>query len=282
MSFQPTTGRVLCRLELQALAALIIAAADAWGLPAYRENFDKPGRPVAPAGMTWSRVSDLCPVDWWRRIIPGDGYAYLTVLRSRLVRLPAESPKLRFQTLKLGPVGPGHRFTMRAKDAVIPGVASMIFTHREAATLDEIDIELAAHDSGSCSTAHGMDPGGGWNDIRLNVWAGADPETLVPTSQLRMPIRDARGAGVSHRDGRFHTYTIEWGRESVRFLIDGVEQATVTDLVPQGTAELHFGLRQVSWAGEAGWSGFRTMLVDWVAIEPLADSAAAHPDVELP
>lgn len=52
-------------------------------------------------------------------------------------------------------------------------------------------------------------------------------------------------------------------------MIDGVEQAVIDDVVPRGEADLIFGLRQMPWAGEPDWDDYRTMLVDWVAIEPL-------------
>ena len=90
-----------------------------------------------------------------------------------------------------------------------------------------------------------------------------------------MPIVEADGRWVSHQDGKFHTYSIEWRTNSVRFIIDGVEQALIDKVVPQEPADLIVGLRQMPWAGHPDWEGYRTMLVDWIAIEPLPEEQTA-------
>ena len=105
--------------------------------------------------------------------------------------------------------------------------------------------------------------------MRLNTYAAADVGKFVPSRKIQKPITDADGRRVSHQDGKFHTYAIEWRTTSVRFLIDGVEQAVIKDVVPQGEADLIVGLRQMPWAGHPDWDGYRTMLVDWISIEPL-------------
>ena len=114
--------------------------------------------------------------------------------------------------------------------------------------------------------------------MRLNTYAEADTTTLVPARKIQTPIVDADGRRVSHQDGKFHTYTIEWRTDSVRFVIDGVEQAVIDKVVPQESADLILGLRQMPWAGHPDWEGYRTMLVDWIAIEPLDAEKATSGD----
>jgi len=272
MSSRKTAKRAWFRLEPAVFAAALIAAASTADAVEYRENFDEPGRPQAPEGLEWSYRAELCPVKSWQNIVPGDGYAYLSVERSWLEPRKHNAVFWPFQTLTVGPVGPGHRLTMRARDAAIPGVASMIFTHRENGAIDEIDIEIAADDTYAPGTGHPIGPDGGWTDVRLNTYAQADPQTLAPSRRLQKPITDAQSSKVSHRDGKFHIYAIEWRQDSVRFFIDGVEQAAIEDVVPQGPADLILGLRQMPWAGEPDWDGYRTMLDDWVSIEPLEEN----------
>jgi hypothetical protein len=267
-----TAGRAWWGPEL--LAAALLGTATAHALE-YRENFQHPGQPVAPPGYRWHYRAELAPATDWQQIVPGDGFAYLSVRRSWLERQPRNRSSWPFQTITFGPLEPGHRLTMRARDAAIPGVASMIFTHREDETLDEIDIEIAAADAEGTAPGHLTGAAGGWTDVRLNTYAAADTATLLPARTLKMPIVDASGKRTSHQDGRFHTYAIEWRTNSVRFLVDGVEQAVITAVVPQRPANLIVGLRQMPWAGRAEWNGYRTMLVDWVAIEPLDDESTA-------
>ena len=220
-------------------------------------------------------MSELSPAKSWYKIVPGDGFAYLPVERSLLKPRHHHGTFWPFQTVTFGPVGPGHRFTMRARDTAIPGVASMMFIHREKETLDEIDIEIVADDTHGPETGHPTCPDGGWTDARLNTYAAADVGKFVPSRKIQKAITDADERRVSHRDGTFHTYAIEWRTSSVRFLIDGVEQAVVVDIVPQGEADLIVGLRQMPWAGRPDWEDYRTMLVDWVAVEPLPEAPPA-------
>ena len=269
MSSRKTAKRAWFRLEPSVFAAVLIAGAAQTAAVEYRENFDKPGKPQAPEGLSWSYRAELCPVKSWNKIVPGDGYAYLSVERSWLEPRAHNAIFWPFQTLTVGPVAPGHRLTMRARGTAIPGVASMIFTHRESDTIDEIDIEIAADDTYASGTGHPIGSDGGWTDVRLNTYAQADPQTFTPSRRLQKPITDAQGSKVSHRDGKFHTYSVEWRQDSVRFFIDGIEQSMITDVVPQGSADLIFGLRQMPWAGEPDWDGYQTMLVDWVSIETL-------------
>lgn len=269
MSFRKTAERAWSRPDTVIAAAIFAFGPGAACALEYRENFDEPGKPEAPEGLEWNYRAELCPVKAWNKIIPGDGYAYLAVAKSWLEPTAQNTTVWPFQTLILGPVTPGHRLSMRARDAVIPGVASMIFTHREKDTLDEIDIEITADDTYATGTGHPTEAEGGWTDARFNTYANADPKTLEPSRRIQKPIMDVMGGKVSHRDGEFHAYSIEWGWKSVRFLIDGVEQAVIEDVVPQGSADLIVGLRQMPWAGQPDWDDYRTMLVDWISIEAL-------------
>ena len=120
MSSRKTARRAWWAPEI--LAAFVLGACAAHALE-YREDFDNPGRPAAPPGHEWSYLAELCPVKSWYNIVPGDGFAYLSVERSWLEPRPQHSSFWPFQTVTFGPVGPGHRLTMRARDTAIPGVA---------------------------------------------------------------------------------------------------------------------------------------------------------------
>lgn len=267
MSFRKIARRTWWRPDI--FAALLLLGTTAARALDYREDFANPGKPAAPPGHAWSYLAKLSPAKSWYKIVPGDGFAYLSVERSLLKTRLHPGAFWPFQTITFGPVGPGHRFAMRARDTAIPGVASMIFIHREKETLDEIDIEIVADDTHGPGTGHPNGPEGGWTDVRLNTYAAADLGRFLPSRKIQKAITDADGRRVSHQDGKFHTYAFEWRTNSVRFLIDGVEQAVVEDVVPQGEADLIVGLRQMPWASRPNWEDYRTMLIDWIAIEPL-------------
>jgi hypothetical protein len=235
----------------------------------YFVGFDQPGRPPDHEGLTWDYQAELSPAPDWETLIPGDGFAYLSVERSALGRKRGRHGAWPFQTLSFGPIGSNHRISMRAKNAAIPGVAAMIFTYREKDRVDEIDIEIVADDTEAPDTGHPTGPDGGWTDIRLNTWAEADKVSLRPGRHIQMPILDAEGRKVSHRDHQFHIYTIEWRPAEIRFYIDGVLQKTINDLVPDAPSRVIFGLREMPWAGEPDWEGTQTLLVDWITVEPL-------------
>lgn len=255
--------------RLGPLRALVLAfCLGSSTLPAheYFEGFDAPGKPAERDGIAWDYTAELSAADW-KVLIPGDGYAHLSVDRSALKDHPAGPWP--FQTLSLGPVSSNNRLSIRAKNTAIPGVACQIFTYREKTKVDEIDIEIVADDTQGPLTGHRTGPDGGWTDVRLNTWANANPNTLRPTGTIRTPIKDADGKKISHQDGRFHIYTIEWESEVVRFYIDGVLQAFIDDIAPDCLSTVIFGMRQMPWAGTPDWSGRQTMLVDWIDIEPL-------------
>ncbi len=239
----------------------------------YFEGFDKPGRPADRCGFAWQYTADLSPVCGWKDLVPGDGFAYLTVERDALRKRPKRQGGWPFQTLSVGPVASNHRISIRAKNTAIPGVACLLFVYREKDKVDEIDIEITADDTDGDSSGHRTGPDGGWTDVRLNTWANADKRSLLPMRTIRAPIVNATGDKVSHRDDRFHTYTIEWKPEAVRFYIDGVLQKLIDDIVPDYPSTVIFGMRQMPWTGGPDWTGSQTMLVDWICIEPVSEYA---------
>jgi hypothetical protein len=258
-----------------ALRVLLALAAGLFTPPdvaaEYFEGFSSPGRPATQDGISWSYTAELSPAKDWTDLIPGDGFAYLTVERSALNRRKKRGNFWPFQTLSFGPFGSNHRISMRAKNTAIPGVAAMLFTYREKDHVDEIDIEIVADDTEGPDTGHPIDPEGGWTDVRFNTWAEADQISLRPGRHLQRPIRDADGKKVSHRDGQFHIYTIEWRPREVRFYIDGILQETINDIVPDTPSTIIFGLREMPWAGRADWDDSQTMLVDWISVEQISD-----------
>jgi hypothetical protein len=260
---QPKTAQLILLVSIAIFLRTATQGAE------FFEDFDQAGRPVDQAGITWGYTAELSPVNDWSDLIPGDGFAYLSVERGSLSMRKKHGKSWPFQTLEFGPVGPGHRLSMRARNTAIPGLAGLLFTYHEKQHVDEIDIEIVAADTDTPDGEHLTGPDGGWTDARFNTWARADKTTLRPGRHLQQPIRDENGQKVSHRDHRFHIYTIEWRRNEVRFIIDGVLQANISDLVPDIASTVIFGLRQMPWAGKPDWEGSQTMLVDWISVEPL-------------
>ena len=273
MSSRKTAGRAWWLPEF--LAATLVLHANSGHALEYREDFEAAGKPPDRFGLVWDYRAELSPATKWSQLIPGDGYAYLTAQRAFLKRRSRPWGFWPFQSLSFGPVGAGHRLSMRAKNTAIPGLAAMIFTYREQDSVDEIDLEITATDTESLRPRHPTGPDGGWTDLRMATWIDADKSRPAPASLAKQPANDAAGARRSLQDDRFHIYTIEWDRAEVRFLIDGVPQHKMEDEVPDRPARVIFGLRQMPWAGEADWTGYRTMLVDWVAIEPLEKESPA-------
>lgn len=270
MLFPKTARPAWWRLEVLILAVLLATSPCAQALT-FREDFDQSGQPPGPHGLVWDYLAELSPVKSWKELIPGDGYAYLSAEPEFLKRRPRPYSFWPFQNLSVGPVGAGHRISMRAKNTAIPGLAAMIFTYREQDAVDEIDLEITATDTESRTPRHKTSPEGGWTDLRLVTWIEADKKRPEPTTLVKQPARDGAGQKLSLQDDLFHVYTIEWAREEVRFLIDGVLQHTIVDAVPDRPARVIFGLRQMPWAGTAEWETPQTMTVDWVSIEPLED-----------
>jgi len=256
------------RPELWLAAVGLLAATPAHALT-YFEDFNTAGRPSAPPGVEWDYRAELSPVTGWEDLIPGDGYAYLSAERELVKKRRRPRGTWPFQKMSFGPVTANHRISMRAKNTAIPGLAAMLFTYRDQDHIDEIDIEIVAQDTESSRPHHRTGPDGGWTDARFVTWIGADLVRPVPATLVKKPLRDAKGAKVSHQDDQFHTYAIEWYPHEVRFLVDGVLQETIRDTVPDQPTRVIFGLREMPWAGQPAWEGSQTMLVDWISVEPL-------------
>lgn len=276
MSFRKTTRLAWSRVERHGTAAtlgllLCLMGTPRLGAAEYFEDFDRPGKPPDADGFQWERTAELIPEDGWKQMIPGDGSAHITVKREALDKHPPKDAPWPFQTLSVGPVKSNHRISIRAKNTAIPGVACLLFTYREKTKFDEIDIEIVADDTDSPSHGHKTGPDGGWTDVRLNTWANARADSHAPSRTIRMPITGPDGERVSHRDGKFHIYTIEWKADVVRFYIDSVLQQTIDDIVPDYPSTVIFGMRRTPWAGKPDWEGSQTMLVDWISIEPVSD-----------
>ena len=268
MSYQKTVKPASWRHKATALAVWLGFALPAVALE-YREDFNNPGRPPSTNGIQWDYKAELSPVSDWSELIPGDGFAYLTVERDMMKRTRLPFGHWPFQKLMFGPVTSNHRITMRARNAVIPGVASMIFTYREDEAINEIDIEITAYDTESRRRSHDTFPEDGWSDARFVTWIGADRYKPEPATMIKKPVNNEDGKPTSLRDNNFHIYSIEWRNDEVRFFIDDIHQETIHDTVPDKPTAVMFGLRQMPWAGRADWDGFQTMLVDWVAVEPI-------------
>lgn len=236
----------------------------------YFEDFESSGKPEDRRGIVWDYRAELSPVTGWSELIPGDGYAYLAAEREFLKRRQRPWRFWPFQNLSFGPIGAGHRISMRAKNTAIPGLAAMIFIYREQETIDEIDLEITATDTESRRPHHRTGPDGGWTDLRMVTWIAADKRKPEPATLIKQPARDAEGEPLSLQDNQFHVYAIEWDREEIRFFIDDVLQHTIEDAVPDRPARVIFGLRQMPWAGRADWTEPQIMTIDWVSVEPLA------------
>ena len=252
------------------LLLLILMSAPSLLAGEYFEGFDTAGKPATRHGISWGYTDELSPVKGWQSIIPGDGYAHLCVAAKNLGALPHNTTHWPFQTLSLGPIESNHRISIRAKNTAIEGVACLLFTYREKRTVEEIDIEIVAYDTSASPSHHQTGTNGGWTDVRINTWANATGATLQPSRSIRTPILNARGTKVSHQDGAFHIYTIEWRPESVRFIIDGITQGVITDIVPDSPSRVILGMRRMPWAGTPEWKGSQTLLVDWIDIEQLS------------
>jgi len=237
----------------------------------YLEEFDGAGEPAGPGGTYWYFVRDIHPDQGgWTDFCPGDGFAYITLDSDTGNDLDPTHP---FQMIVFGLVGPGHRLETRMKGALVPGVTGFLFTYWEDATFDEIDIELVADDAATAPDGHPILPPDGWSDARFNTWGNSDTTTYEPSTSRFQPIVDARGDRVSHMDDRFHVYTIDWFAHRVEFRIDGVHQQQITFPIADSDSEVLIGFRDVAWAGDLDWPGTRTMVVDWLNIQPIDDES---------
>lgn len=239
----------------------------------YLENFDTQGQPTTPNNLNWSYITDIYPdQSTWNDIIPGDGYAYLTVDANTGNDTDATFP---YQTMTLSTVPPNHRLEVRMKGAAIPGLVGFIFTYNENQTFNEVDIEIVADDEATLPDGHDILPPNGWTDVRLNSWRNANTSTYEPGVSIKSPIKDANDNSVSHIDDEFHTYTIDWYDNSIDFFIDGVLQATISEHVAEGESDVIIGFRDLTWDGELDWAGTNTLVIDYLKIEPISNTGQA-------
>ena len=260
---KPTMRRYLTAGALGVVVVLGACPAQLYGTELF-EDFGPTFHPTSnlpTLDQYWYLVTAANPAqDGWSNVVPGDGYAHLTVT-------PDAAPG-DYQTLGLGTVGPGHRMEMRAKGALVEGYTGFLFTYGGIG--GEIDIELVPADREAAPHAPEA-----WSDARFSTYLGDDMDTR------HAAIANGTGGRTSHfEDDAFHVYTIEWLTNRVTFIIDGVRQhVIVPPILPQRPAELLAGLRRVEWAGTPKWNGTRTMLVDWLHIHPIdANSPVARAD----
>jgi len=250
----------------------IIISQSIWSLD-YFEDFNKPGKPNDY--MNWFYKDQMLPVAGWLDIIPGDGFAHIVFDADRSNDTDSSNP---FQDIGFSYVCPGHRLEMRAENTPVRGVGSFIFTYIEFDndgdnkddSFDEIDIEIATDDKRTPPKNHPVEPeNDGWTDVRFNSWHSADFLKKTPTETHFQPLLDNKGRKISHRDGKFHIYTIDWYENMIKFYIDGVCQQTISKVVPLHPSRVILGVRQMGWTGRLKWAGIETMLIDWVKITPL-------------
>ena len=239
-------------------------------------DFTKPGMPKTP-GITWKIRDEMRPVKGWKSIVPGDGFAYLKIdaKQSNDKKKNGKKIKYPFQMITFELVKPGSRLEMRAKGTIIPGVATFIFTYNSKnGKFDEIDIEIVGVDGNVYrKKPHSTKPGRGWTDVRLNAWAQSNVKNSKPEVSFKQPIVDKKGKKVSHADGKFHVYAIEWRKDRIDFYIDDVHQKTIKKLVPQNPTVVNVGMRHMAWTGKLDWKGTRTMVVDWIRVTHLKKSS---------
>jgi len=194
----------------------------------YLEQFDGAGQPSVP-GHWWAKSNDEYPAgqSTWDDFCPGDGYARLEVDATR-----AANNDRAYQTISFGDVGPGHRLEIRAQGLVVPGLTGFIFTYAymwdgTTGWFDEIDTEVVADDTATAS--HAIYPPDGHSDARFNTWSDVEDVSPWPVDYSTFAgIKDENGDKVSHIDGQFHTYTIDWYPDRIQFFIDGVFQCEHT------------------------------------------------------
>ena len=248
------------RCERVAIWALLanVWLATACAALTWVETFDAAGKPAPPGTCTncyWRYTSSAyAGQSGWRDFVPGDGHAYLTV---GPVAAPGD-----YQSLYFGLVGPGHRIEARLKGAAVRGYTGFLFMWM-GPPANEIDIEIVPEDLSLPSRHSATD----WSDARFNTFRDGEDDSTF------RPVTNGRGAKVSlFEDDTYHTLSIDWLTNQVDYRIDGVLQHTVrSSLIPAIPAQVVLGFRKVGWAGNADWTGTRTMTVDWLAIHPIAE-----------
>ena len=244
----------------------------------YFEDFNSAGYPSnLPSGAYWTFHNEIDPSqDDWNKFIPGDGNAYLTVDADTSNDLDWIHP---FQTLEFGGVGQNHRLEVRMKGAVVDGgLVGFLFTYnQEGSIFNEVDIEVVANDAAT-PNHETLPENGGWTDARFNSWRNANENSNRPFTGTKKPVVNNLNEKISLIDDDFHTYTIDWREDRIDFFIDGVLQEVITTNVATGWSEVIIGFRQLPWAGGFNWSGKKTMVIDYLKIEPLENVTFATND----
>jgi hypothetical protein len=228
------------------------------------EDFTTAGQPYSE-NVTWRYRSQLSKVTDWSQIIPGDGYAYLKV-NSRIHRV---YPDIRwpFQMLIITPVGPGHSITIKAKNMVMKGVASFIFTYTDAdGKLSEIDLEIVDRDRDKNSNKP-IKRERDKTDLRMNIWHKASLVSDTAERYIHRHIID-NNEGVVHGADKFHTYQLNWQLDKVSYYIDNIKQGEFYGNIPTREAELNIGVRHMSWTGILPAKP-QVMIIDWIKISPI-------------
>ncbi len=236
------------------------------------EDFNQAGQPKHQ-GIEWHYRAQLAEVNEWSDIIPGDGYAYLHI--NAADNLPEPDITWPFQMLIINHLSPGQRITIRAKNMVLEGVASFIFTYSEQGQLlDEIDLEITGFDEVygkqrqdknlQSSSAIAADV----TDVRMNVWNRAKLTSDVAQRAINQPIMNSKAQAISHRDGKFHEYQLDWYPEKIEYFIDGVRQGGFEGQIPSSPSELNIGLRHMAWTGTLPHKP-QVLVIDWIKIMPL-------------
>ena len=230
------------------------------------EEFNKKGLPMQ--GGDWSYKTDIYPKqDGWKKICPGDGYAYLTVDSDVSNDHDETNP---YQTITVNNVGPGHRMEVKMKGIAVQGLVGFIFTYEESNEIfNEIDIEIVPDDAKTLPENHDIDSVNGWTDARFNSWGNASVSTETPYDGAFKAIVNESGKKISLIDDKFHIFTIDWYKDKIDFYIDGVPQHSITKAVASNASDIILGFRDLAWAGEMKWQGTKTLVIDWLKVTPL-------------
>ncbi len=124
-----------------------------------------------------------------------------------------------------------------------------------------------------------------WSDD--NVWEHGEVD--FPEGALGAPaylnvhcLSDPAQKCIQHDTGvslaDWHTYTIEWTRERMSFLVDGTVVGTTTENIP--TARMHLVLQAGSNDGRPPRRADGSLQVDWMTID--VPAAGAGPTASLP
>lgn len=224
------------------------------------EPFTHAGKPKN-SSLVWSYRAQLEKKANWHTIIPGDGFAYLKVSANK--RHHQAGIKWPFQMLILKSLGPNHSIEIRAKNMLINGVASFIFSYSEVGgKLDEMDLEMTKLDS-----VYGLQPDGA-SALRMNVWHRAPLTSDTAQRSIPQAAINVKQQPINLDDGLFHLYRMDWYQDKVAFYIDNVKQGEFVGDIPITPADINIGVRHMSWTGKLGKTT-ESVVIDWLRITEL-------------